>query len=807
MTSPVAFVGEAWGIEEAVRKRPFVGRSGLEFDSWLRHAGLSRGQVFITNVLCQHPPKNDLSVFINLSPTKTKPVSDAPRYGEWMENVSRLKEELAALPRLNLVVPIGRAAFYALTGNMEITKYRGSILECELAPGVVKKCIPILHPANAVRGDWDTKVFSQTDMVRIAEEMRYPERRLPQRTIEIARTMEQVERAIKRVAACPLVAFDIEAINGEVSHISLSGSSDYTVSIPFLEPWRNVWTVAEEAEIWWMLRNLLVYHPCMAKNSTYDAYFLWRKFGFVCKVIEDPEVIQALSHPGLPKNLGFLVSVYSREPYYKDEGEAAIKGRGGMWDADRFARYNALDSAVLHDMLGEMKEDLRKMGNSDLYCRTMQLLEPVMYMQARGIHIDMEERARLSAHWRGEETRLLGELQREVQRYGVEQVNPNSPKQVAEFFYRTRKYKPYTLHGKETVDEEALTRLASRGEVAASLILDARSARKNYSTFIEATLGPDNRLRSSINPVGPVSGRFSSSKFLWGEGMDVQNYPKELRSMWTPDPGYVGYSVDLSGADNRCVAYFANERRQITAFESGQNLHKLTASLISRAVWGRYIPYEEIEKGSIEYKTGKKANHGLNYGMGKDKAALEWRCSQTEAAQVINAYFRAYPAIRATFHADVQATLGQTRTLTNPMGRNRYFFGRWGDSLFKDAYNWMAQSTVADVINFRGIGPLYWDERFAPVELLNQVHDEIMFQIPLGIGWGAHARIILELCQSLERPLVHKGACFIIPAAVTICRTFGPEGMSEMEDMPRDESTLTSTLRSEWNRLNEGRVA
>lgn len=54
----VMFVGEAPGYWEDVKGRPFVGAAGKFLDTLLAEAGLSRGEVFIGNVLKCRPPGN-----------------------------------------------------------------------------------------------------------------------------------------------------------------------------------------------------------------------------------------------------------------------------------------------------------------------------------------------------------------------------------------------------------------------------------------------------------------------------------------------------------------------------------------------------------------------------------------------------------------------------------------------------------------------------------------------------------------------------------------------------------------------------
>lgn len=54
----LAFVGEAPGKDEDLKGRPFVGRAGRILDEALSSAGVSRDQVYITNLVKCRPPRN-----------------------------------------------------------------------------------------------------------------------------------------------------------------------------------------------------------------------------------------------------------------------------------------------------------------------------------------------------------------------------------------------------------------------------------------------------------------------------------------------------------------------------------------------------------------------------------------------------------------------------------------------------------------------------------------------------------------------------------------------------------------------------
>ena len=110
----------------------------------------------------------------------------------------------------------------------------------------------------------------------------------------------------------------------------------------------------------------------------------------------------------------------------------------------------------------------------------------------------------------------------------------------------------------------------------------------------------------------------------------------------------------------------------------------------------------------------------------------------------------------------------RSRTITNCMGRRRKFFGRWGPELFREAYAQIPQSTVGDIINSRGILPMYNDQEiFYPVELLNQIHDSIPFQMSYErYSWVELAFCLHTLKDLMEQPIPWRGREFMIPLEI-----------------------------------------
>ena len=109
-SADVIFVGEAPGRNEDKRGEPFVGVAGRILEEALDNAGVSRDDVYITNVVKCRPPGNRV-----------------PASSERESCMQYLQEEIDAIgPKVICV--LGNTAFGSLLGGSEITKFRGRLL-------------------------------------------------------------------------------------------------------------------------------------------------------------------------------------------------------------------------------------------------------------------------------------------------------------------------------------------------------------------------------------------------------------------------------------------------------------------------------------------------------------------------------------------------------------------------------------------------------------------------------------------------------------------------------------------------------
>lgn len=459
--------------------------------------------------------------------------------------------------------------------------------------------------------------------------------------------------------------------------------------------------------------------------------------------------------------------------------------------------YNALDSAItLQVARGFWKElDENYQGTYDF---TINLLEPLIYMQERGIAVSHE----LLSKARVDGTKRIREVQAQLDEMVGKPLNVNSPKQMIAYFYYELGIPPYTKPNAKkervpTTDDKALARLA-RGTSTrkplpqARLCQELRSLIKLQGTYLEMTFDEDGRFRCSVNPRGTWSGRLSTGKTIRETGMNMQNLPVVFKSFLVPDPGYIMFEIDKAQAEWVVVAYSSGDANMMSILEEGGDPHIHTAHLAFRCdkeliklenkLVGHSTDALEIEElrrqhmpelyedGVVGYlprvfsmrQGGKKSNHALNYGETYKMFALSNEISEAAAKPIVEAYHRVYPGIKRWYER-IQHQLGIDRTLVNPYGRRRRFQERWGDDLFKAAYSYIPQSTVADLIN-NALLEVYHDDHpsVLPFELLGQVHDSVVYQAPISMGIPAMAEGLARIRKALDPTLEIDGREFKI---------------------------------------------
>lgn len=320
-------------------------------------------------------------------------------------------------------------------------------------------------------------------------------------------------------------------------------------------------------------------------------------------------------------------------------------------------------------------------------------------------------------------------------------VNCNSPKQMKELLYDKLKFPTVYEKDKISTSENAILKLRKMypNDEILSLILKFRKDSKLVSTLTAIKTDENSRVHTSYNTSGTKNGRISSSKDLFGEGMNLQNVPAgrkpgvaNVRHIFIAPPGCSLVKGDLSQAETMVVARILCRYGDFTLYNKYKenpnfDIHKWAASTVYEK------PEDQITKS--ERDVGKIANHAGNYCSGPQvivNLALKWDMDSMtlELAKRISATRHKYLPGLKLWWADVERTISRTRVLTTCMGRKRIFFGRTEDNVvIRDAVAFEPQSTVGDVCNqiFR---EMYEDRDTYKGMPILQVHDEVVSEVP-----------------------------------------------------------------------------
>jgi len=819
----LAGCGEQPGVEEirAHPPKPFVGPAGRGLDECFLMTKTVRRDLYLTNVI--KDLDKPLKAYIYIDPRGKSTI-----HPEGYEYIQELATELKQL-NLNAIIAFGNVAMLALTNRTGITKWRGSVIESTIVPGL--KVIPTFHPATFIPPKFNflNKPLICEDLIRAKHESTFKEINRRTRNITIRPNFNQAISILNYTyeVGCrgQTIGLDIEVINGEVDCISLGWSEHEAVSIPFRDQRGDYFIPEQELEIMLLVAKIIQEEKIakVGANFIFDMQFLLHKYGIRPRgVLHCTQIAQKIAYPDLRAGLDAVTTMHTDIPYYKEDGKQWMKMQAGSWE--EWWNYNGMDSIVPVEAIPKQLQVLAKQQNEETYERQRKLIEPLIYMSERGIKVDVQG----MMEYRGEQQVELDQLAEQLNKEVGYEINYNSPQQLIQYFYKELGYKPYKKRNQkgqyvDTTDVDALKRLARRDVKAARIMLDIRSLSKRISTYLNiGKVDKDGRYRSSYKPVGAETGRLSSGETIFGTGGNQQNWPHDLLRYFLFDEGYIGYSLDLSQIENRIVAYVGGVISQIDAFEQGLDLHRLTASVIL----GK--PFDEISSvdGSSdlgdgrqsERYWGKKGNHAINYDVGYKKFALTNEMPEGEAKFILDKVHQGYPQIRGGYHLVIQNMLKQGRTVTNLFGRNRLFLGPIipsypnvpkgaCEATYREAYAQLPQSTTADKINEQGLEYIYFNQDlFKPVELLAQIHDSVVFQIPLSVPWEEHARMILLMKEKLETPLTWHETEIKTPCDLAIGLNMCKEDMKELKskEIPSDINSFAFKLHKIYDGLTSG---
>ncbi|NQY55192.1 MAG: DNA polymerase I [Ilumatobacteraceae bacterium] len=424
-----------------------------------------------------------------------------------------------------------------------------------------------------------------------------------------------------------------------------------------------------------------------------------------------------------------LVEHYTR--FARPGDEAAADGQLDLDGTQRSAAEQAaLDALAVHHLVEPIRASLDAQGMEQLYDTIENPLVLVLAkMEHVGVGVDADELRSLNDRLGSEASSLAAEL-REVA--GRDDLNINSPKQLREILFDERGLTPVkkTKTGPST-DAASLERLREQWPEFLDPLMRYREVEKLRSTYGEGLLGEvaaDGRIHATFNQTVARTGRLSSDQ------PNLHNIPvrteegRQFRRAFVPAAGTSLLVADYNQIELRCIAHLAADPGLIEAFTSGRDIHNATAARVFD------VGADEV---TIEQRSkAKMVSYGLAYGMEAYGLGQRLNIPTEEAAVILEAYFDAFPNVKAYMDSTVAEARerGYTETLFGrrrpiPELMNSNFRVRQAGE--RQAMNAGIQGLAADIFK---VALVRIDEALVEggfeSRLVLQVHDEVILEVP-----------------------------------------------------------------------------
>jgi DNA polymerase-1 len=398
---------------------------------------------------------------------------------------------------------------------------------------------------------------------------------------------------------------------------------------------------------------------------------------------------------------------------------------GGASDPAEDAARRAVAIARLAPVMAEVME---ARGLTRLYDDIERpLVRALARMERVGVRVDRGYLESLQSEFTEETARLEGEIQADA----GHPFTVNSTKQLRTVLFDELGLQPQkkTKTGFST-DAASLEKLLGLHPIIEKL-LRYREVEKLRSTYGEGLIEhvqADGRIHASFNQTVARTGRLSSDQ------PNLHNIPirteegRRFRRAFVAEEGWSLLIADYNQIELRVIAHLAEDPGLVEAFTTGQDIHTTTAA----RVFG-------VEPGDVSIGQRSKAkmvSYGLAYGMESYGLAQRLNIAVDEAAEILNAYFEAFPRVRAYMSRTVAEARdrGYTETL---FGRRRQI-PELSSSNFRirqagerQAMNAGIQGLAADIFKLAIVRlDQAIEEEGLRSRLTLQVHDEVILEVP-----------------------------------------------------------------------------
>lgn len=404
-----------------------------------------------------------------------------------------------------------------------------------------------------------------------------------------------------------------------------------------------------------------------------------------------------------------------------------------MWDVpvEKCSEYCCEDADYTFRLKKQLEEELttRKL-DALLFDLELPLATVLTKMERAGIFVEASK-----LHVMSEEiSKEIDLLRQEIYTIAGEEFNISSPQQLSRILFEKMELKSSkkTQTGLST-RAEVLEQLAEAGFPIAQKLLEYRALEKLRSTYVD-TLPQEihphsNRIHTTFTQYVAATGRLAC------QDPNLQNIPvrtlqgKKIREAFRPEKkGWSYLAADYSQIELRLLAHLSDDPHLIQAFQSGEDIHRFTASLVFD------VSYDQVSK--VQRDHAKAINFGIIYGQQAFGLSKELGIDVREAAAFIEAYFKRYPRVKNFIQASVDVARSTGKSVTM-IGRERELPEINSSNMIirmaseRLAINTPLQGSAADLIKLAmlKIDALLQEKKMESFMVL-QVHDELIFEAP-----------------------------------------------------------------------------
>ena len=711
----ILLVGEAPGKTDSKERKPFVGRAGTKLKEYLTKYELLE-RVSISNVVKCWPSTPE-------GQNRTPTVKEMNMCGDMF-----IKEEIASLAKLRLVVLMGNTPFSYFFPKKSFTKCRGHILR----EGNMSYLVT-LHPSTCIY-DKAREAEFERNIKKIKDFLE--DNLFAKRDYLIVDNVETLRSIKNEILAARLVAVDIETSeiperrNTEPLVLkTFAISTAPNKAYGFFYECVKTLSIEYRNEAWDMLKTLLE-DPSITKVF-HNAKFEYTQFSLRgCTPVNFRDTMlesYLLDESRAFNSLKYLASLFT-EGY-----EDIVTDFSENTDLDKLVRYNCEDADLTMQIHQRFFTSVSK--DAGLMKVYDELMIPGVHvfstMERNGVTLDLEYSKRLREVLLDQVATVEEQLY--SQYHNLRFINLDSTQQLSDFIFNQLGLTP--LHkskktGQALLRKEDLVLLEEQGLPIARLLLERKRLVKQLTTYTESLAkkaGTDKKINSSYSMIGTVTGRLASS------GPNLQNIPrdKKIKKMFTASPGRVLLQGDFSQAELRIAASFAEDPMMIKIYAADGDIHTSTAATV------KSVSEDAVTKD--DRQAAKAVNFGFVYGMQAEgfkiyaKSSYSVDISSYDAHQYRQRYFDKY-AMLPVWHDRTKAFAMQHGYVETPFGRKRrlpdVFSSQQGlkNKALRQCINAPVQATASDLCIYTMINMQKYIERSKmDSKLILTVHDSIVF--------------------------------------------------------------------------------